>query len=62
MAGGGARADGLAVSHQKRDRALELMAKGLPNSIIAQRLGMRTASVNRIRKEAEETADQHRGS
>jgi DNA-binding NarL/FixJ family response regulator len=50
------------VSHQKRDRALELMAKGLPNSIIAQRLGMRTASVNRIRKEAEETADQHRGS
>lgn len=49
----GARAGSQSRAAQNRERAIELIKKGLPSSIIAQRLGMRAGTVGQLRKEIE---------
>lgn len=44
-------------SDQKKDRAIELIRKGLASDVIGKRLGLRTERVNQIRKEVEASAD-----
>lgn len=39
---------------QKKERAIELIGKGLPTNVISQRLGLRSERINQIRKEISE--------